>query len=344
MKKFNGVINKSAEAAHKLIFLVCAIICVYISIQIFAKLETIYPAVFFILLFVLYSLFNALGDSKAKFSSAVYIAALIVISMVLKTTFALNTNAEPISDFAVQFKAAEGIANGNAAILADRYFQTWAYQTGYSIWMAAFIKFFGANAVFFKVLNAVYLTMTNILVYLFARRFTSEKTARCFGILYAVLPSVYFLTPVLTNQHLSNLLIFFGIYLYIAAPRKNIPLRLAAGAALALGNAVRPTAIVAVAAILFFEILNFLSSEKDYKQSFKQNFKRSELKSALITAASYFAIFFILSFMVKISGLNQHGLANTFPAWKLVVGLNIQTGGTYSAEDEKKIYSIADAK
>jgi hypothetical protein len=343
--KSKVTLNKGAEFARKLTFLITALIGAYIATKIFVLIEAIYPVFFFIIVFILYSLFNLLdkdnlldkeeNKKENKKGNLFYIAFLVAASMILKTTFALNTNAEPISDFAVQFKAAEGIASGNASLLTDKYFQTWAYQTGYSIWMAVFIKFFGANAVFFKVLNAVYLTGTNVLVYLFARRFTLEKTARCFGIVYAILPSVYFLTPVLTNQHLSNLLIFSGVYLYISAPRKSLSLCAAAGALLAFGNAVRPAALVAVAAIIVFEFLRFENPA---------DFFKNKLKPAFIVTLSYFVIFFALSSLVKFSGLNPNGLANTFPAWKLIVGLNIESGGTYSAEDEKNIYSISNVK
>jgi hypothetical protein len=189
------------------------------------------------------------------------------------------------------------------------------------------------------------------------RLFVSEKTARCFGIIYAVLPSVYFLTPVLTNQHLSNLLIFWGIYLY-ASSEKKVWNCVIIGALLALGNAVRPTAIIAVVAIAVFEILNLGFTPTKALRSPAPNstdktektektlcvFGAPKIKAALITAASYAGIFFALSFAVKISGLNPNGLENAFPAWKFIVGLNRETGGMYSFEDEAKIYSIPNPK
>lgn len=51
-----------------------------------------------------------------------------------------------------------------------------------------------------------------------------------------------------------------------------------------------------------------------------------------------------LSFGVKATNLNKSGLANNFPLYKFVVGLNYKTNGSYSQEDVNEYVSIRDHK
>ncbi|MCL2004250.1 MAG: glycosyltransferase family 39 protein [Oscillospiraceae bacterium] len=270
---------------------------------------------------------------------SVYVSALAGVSFLVKLIFVLNLQTQPESDFHLLYTAAVSVANGDVSLLhGHTYFQTWAYQTGFVAWMSAFIRAFGADVTFFKVMNCVFLTATNVLVYATARRFVSEKAAQCAGFLYMLNPSVFFLLPVLTNQHLSNMLILLGVYLYTSEKASRFPRGLtlaAAGAVLALGNAIRPTAIVAVGAILCVELVQCADALMR-----KRGLEARRLLCAASLAAAYFGLAFILSFSVKASGLNPHGLSNRLPQWKFVTGLNYESNGHWNTQDSTDIFSL----
>jgi hypothetical protein len=107
---------------------------------------------------------------------------------------------------------------------------------------------------------------------------------------------------------------------------------------IALGNAMRPQAIVVVLAIAGSILFEIMADMRDKKTNIK-----------LLKTLSAFLIIYIiltqgLSFGVKAFGLNDNGLKNTFPLYKFAVGLNDKTNGTYSQEDANILTSIRDPK
>ncbi|MDR0487941.1 MAG: hypothetical protein LBG99_00800 [Propionibacteriaceae bacterium] len=266
-----------------------------------------------------------------------FIIGIIVLSFSTKLAFVLAVQTQPISDFRLMYETAIQVAAGDPSGLGSYYFQMWAYQTGFVAWMAFFVHFFGAGVTFFKVLNCVYLTATNLVVYLFCRKVASEKAAQVTAILFCFFPSTYFLITVLSGQHLSNLLIMTGVYVYFIKKKTRtgkIAIAVTAGILIALGGAIRPIAIVAIAALIVFELLVFL------KKSIKaRRILVKSLATVMITIVSYFGVSSGLSKAVQLSGLNEFGLTNNCPEWKFVLGFNPTTSGQYSEADAGLIFS-----
>lgn len=244
---------------------------------------------------------------------------------------------QPVSDFGVLYDAARQLAQGNNILNDTPYFQRWAYQSGFVVWMALWIRLFGAGVLFFQLTNCLFGAGCAVLVYALARRFASPQGARTAGILYLLYPGSIMLAPVLTNQHLSELLLLAA--LYVATGGENrVKTRLIRGAAagllLTLSNAIRPSAVVAVLAALALLILESLRWKE---------LGRSGLlpvaAGALVMIAAYFLTGQILSWLVQVTGLHQNGLTNQIPMWKFVLGLNTVSGGKYSAADEAVVFA-----
>jgi len=106
----------------------------------------------------------------------------------------------------------------------------------------------------------------------------------------------------------------------------------------ALGNVIRPVGVIVVCAVFIFELLNAIKhlSRKDYSKAV------TAAKKFALFALVYFGVLFCCSAAVKASGVNQNGLADNFPEWKLVLGLNAESVGTYNDADVSALMGITD--
>ena len=275
------------------------------------------------------------SGSEVKF--CVCLAALVFAA---RLAMVLLAPTRPESDFAVMYSAAQELARGNNVMNTEHYFRCWAYQSGFVAWMAFWIRLFHADVFFFQTMNCLCGAASGVLVYGLARRLASPGGARAAGVLYLLYPGSLLLTPVLTNQHLSEALLLAGLYIASGGEDKlkNRLLRgLGAGALLALSNVIRPSAVVAVLgalAVLLLDLFRWRELGRDGA------FAAAVGPLALL--AAYFAVTRGLSWLTAVSEINQMGLSNNVPTWKLVLGLNTDTGGGYSQADVDRVFTSSD--
>jgi hypothetical protein len=307
-----------------------------------------------------------------KISEKLFIFGFAAIAIVSKVAIALIINANPVSDFLLMFNAAKQVTAGDFTFQNSPYFFYWAYQTGFVLYEALIVKLFGDSTTALLIINGLVMAAINILMYFFIKQMTKDVRSAMFGaVLYFIYPAPYFLISVLTNQHLSLLLILFGLYMIIKSEKnrdfsqtgtrilrrrnesacvasgftrafkdtfvaENSDYRssIVGGILIAFGNIFRPIGIVPVVSIVSYYIV--LSLEvADRKECFK---KFGHLMSFII---SYALIGMIASSVVAATGINMHGLKNNDPYWKFMVGLNVDSYGGYS---EELISAVSQAK
>lgn len=262
----------------------------------------------------------------------VFLALLLLAALALKGVVALAVDPGLESDFYLLHYAAAQLAQGNNILNDTTYFQLWPYQSFFVALMAGAIKLFGDVPTLFRVCNALCSALTNGLVYLLARRFASERGARLAALLFLLYPGTYFLIPLLTNQHLSELLLLAGLWVYTGTGRRVLRGG-AAGVLLALSNGVRPMAVVAALAVCACLVLEVLRPRQPEGPGLL-----ARLAPGVCLLAVYFLGGKLLSGLVMWTGLNQYGLTNQAPEWKFILGLNEQTLGRYSDADAAAVF------
>lgn len=173
--------------------------------------------------------------------------ALFIISFICKACAAILIQTPPESDFYLLYYAAQELADGNNILNTTQYFQFWAYQSGFVVWMAIFIRFFKVGVQFFLITNALVVSITNVLLYFLCRRFASNFGAAIASIVYFCYPAPFFMVPVLTNQAMAELFMMGALCLYLIpqkAGNKRCACHLGAGVVLAISNIFRPMAVV----------------------------------------------------------------------------------------------------
>ena len=270
-----------------------------------------------------------------------FLICFVLVALVAKIGLSLWIDAAPVSDFARLYEAAKQVSAGDFSFQTMPYFQHWSYQTGFVLYEAFVIRLFGTGTTALIVLNGIQMTMTNLLVYGFIRKVSGNKAcAMLGGILYLFYPAPYFLGSVLTNQHLATLFLLLGLYCIVMVERNRLLYTLLAGVFIALGNIIHPIGIVPFVAVLLYLLLKFFEGIRD---GFKKGLVRWGSR-AVSFAAVYVCVGLLLSALVVVSGINVYGIKNDDPLWKFAVGLNPQSGGTYSADIYERVSNASDSE
>ncbi len=259
-------------------------------------------------------------------------AVLFALRFFLALAVILVFRAQPVQDFQTMYSAACQMAGGSREYLSDAYFYNWAYQTGFVAYEAAVVRLFGTGLFPLQVMNALWMGGTGCLVYGIGKRFLSEKGAMLAALFYALYPGPYFLSGVLTNQHIAVFFYYLAIWLLVREERLSLSRAGLAGAAIALGNVMRPLGILVVLAFLCWGAVRLLF--------WKGPGRLREAGALALAAAVYFGLFALLTWLVAVSGLNPEGLTNNLPTWKFMIGLNSGSGGAWNRADYDKFYFL----
>lgn len=250
------------------------------------------------------------------------LAFVLALAAALRVWYVFTVPGEPVSDFALLYSSAESAANGDFswANVTEGYFAWWRYQVPFVLYEAAVIRFTHSVAAL-KLVNVVWSVGTVYLVHRITRTFAGDKAALAAGLFAAVCPAFIMYSSVLTNQHISLFFILLGLAVFIEA--RSFPACAAAGALMALGNLMRPEAAIVVAAVCCAALYVFISDPS--KKSLAHIV--ANLAAALVC---YFAVQKAAELILAALGWASYGIGNSAPEWKLIVGLDIESGGTVS--------------
>lgn len=253
---------------------------------------------------------------------------LFAVAFIVRLTLVLTIDTPIQSDFLAEYNAAQLFANGDMSFNQWPFFQVWGFDTGIVIYQGVLLKIWSAP-LFLKIFNCLVTSGTTVLVYSIGKEIFSRKAAQCVGLCYAVFAFPAAFVTVLCNSHPSAFLTYLGIYVVVSkrADVWNWIVRYGLAAVLiALGNALRPDGVVAVAAVALCLLVAVVA---------RHNLRSllSYGKRLVIFVATYAVITVLLSQAVAWSGVNPVGLKNNDPLLKVVFGLNYKTFGGYSPDD-----------
>ena len=275
--------------------------------------------------------------NRLKISKRIFVILLFIMAFCLKGFVAVRYNAIQQSDFKLIYNAAIRFAQGDFSFSNTKYFSLWSYQTGIVLYYGFLLKL-GCNIIGLKICNCLFIAGVNVLIYLISDKLVGDKYARFVSVIYLFYPATFFLCSVLTNQHVSNFFMLLGIYLYVFRKISTVGNTILAAVMIAVGNVLRPQGIVVVAGFVIWAIIELLHKNTD---------KKVKVKTA-VSIIGFVTVYILLgksmSLVTQISGVNQNGLDNNFPLYKIVVGLNNETSGYYSNKDAIKLVGIKDSK
>lgn len=265
-----------------------------------------------------------------------FVVLLVFGSFLIRLAYICIVDTPLESDFQLLYEAAVLFSKGDYSFSRLVYFKDWAYQTGFVIYEGIIVKLFGPSGgiMALKILNCFWNTGITLLIYLIARNFFKERSSRLASVLYMgfVFPVTF--VSVLSNQHISAFFILLGLYFFVdrkLTRMKSVPRGVLAGLFIALGNIMRPDALlVMVSLAAYFFIVVLRAGNR------RQRLER--LMQCLAVFLVYLAINGLASQAIIRSGVNDAGLSNNNFLWKFVVGLNYEHRGGYNEDDYGLIY------
>lgn len=260
---------------------------------------------------------------------------LLVFSFLIRLFFILTVNTPVESDFYVMYEAAKQFSKGDMSFGNTDYFQCWGGQTGLVIFNGMLLKIWN-NIFFLKLFNCIASALTNLIIYLIAKEYFSKKASQCVSIYYSVFVFAASFVTVLSNQHLSTLLVYTAIYLIVA--RKfdkinNIIKFIIAGILLVFANIIRPDVMVVIVAICVYCIF----------EMFKERNIKNFLNYFIILVSfvlTYFLLSKLLSNIVIWTGINSQGLKTNDYLLKFAFGTSVDSSGGYSQNILNKIEEL----
>ena len=112
---------------------------------------------------------------------------LFVLCFLIRIIAILFLNFPQVSDFKILLDASINFSHGDYSFQKISYFATWGYQTGFVVYQGLILKLF-SNPIILKILNGIYSSVLCVLIYIFSKKISSEKSARLSSLLYMIFP------------------------------------------------------------------------------------------------------------------------------------------------------------
>ena len=259
---------------------------------------------------------------------------LFLSSFLLQLCVIFTVHTPVISDFAEMLQAAQRLRDGLMPYQVSTYFNLWPYQTGFVLWEAMWLAMWN-NTMILKLVHALMASGLLCLLYRWLVERVREPAAQTAVSLLAVFPMYFTLCVVLTNQIAGAFFIVLAVWLLTCRDARSLrfwryPL---AGLSLFCSEFLRPEAIVALLAVLVLALFSLFHEPKQWKRL---------LCGGLVLCAVYLVSSGGADALFRLTGYSPAGLDNPFPEWKLICGLNTQSGGMWSLEEDQKFAATYD--
>lgn len=249
-----------------------------------------------------------------------FLVAIILAFMVVAFKWISVVPNIQVSDFKMFWKKSPGALMGNPLFNSPNdYFAKYAYQSGFMIYVMTIVKLFGHHIFVMQLLNVIVQGLILIVTYCLSNKlFNNIKLSRIAVIILAIDLDWFALNSQVNNQYLASLLFLLTFYLVTI---NKLWLYCLSGLTLSLGWIVRPIGPVILIAIICYSIWWIFNNKP----------KPIIIRTFALTAICLMTIF-SANELIKASGLNQYGLADTDTEWKFIAGLNYDSNGMYSKQ------------
>ena len=270
-------------------------------------------------------------SKNVDWSTVKKVSIIFSIAFTLRISIAFFTNYLPTSDFTNYFSMGQMYLNGDydqIAQISNRY--GIASFSGLAVLNGCLMRMFSSSLFGLQIGNCA-LSATIAVMVLMITSLYSEKAGFLGGLLYTLYPSNIAFSTVPTNQHGATLFLLISVYFFLLIQKEEkknfFLLSILSGCSMAVSYFFHPSVHSHIAAITIFLLLIIIKNIRD----------RNNIVTTLICGMG-FALAIIITMAGTFSLLRNNGLLSqheeqTTSLSKIVVGLNQETGGAYSAED-----------
>ena len=265
---------------------------------------------------------------------------ITLICFAVNLAWVMSCHVEPIIDFYTNYMTAVKIANNDWIHLDRMYLALFPHIFGYAWFMSGFISHFGESALLIPIINVMATVLTGIMIYILCLHWMGLRSAALAYFLWALCPSKLLYNTMVLPEPIYTCAIFaFLLTLSLADTFSErggsalwfVPeavIGLLSGVVLFWMNMLRPLAAIWFIALFIWLLL-------------LRCWKKKCLRPGLMWAV--FILCMIISFRgvgstwEKIENWRLCEEPARFPAYSIYVGLDEESGGSFSEVDRDKL-------
>ncbi len=258
------------------------------------------------------------------------------LALILRVFFVFLWKIEPESDFLITYDLSRMLAGipfreWGAALAKSGTIYTgqWSAHMPFVIYQTLILKIFGESALAVRLVNAVFSALTCVFAADTARRISGEKAGFVTLFITAVNPLSLFFIPVLTNQHAATCFFMAAAWTIYSKPVKNKYINAAlCGALTAVSHLLRPEMYVVIIAAAVIAVAEGAGERRIIKNAAR----------FAVFAAVFFAVLFAADGVLSANKITNQSVLSGNLKYKIAVGLNAETTGTWSEPDAELIF------
>lgn len=280
--------------------------------------------------------YNSFFDTTSDIKLLIFLS---LFCFLVKFLWIYYMRMEPKVDYATFYYSAEGLSK--SWLYPNRYIALFPHIFGYSTFLSLFFKFLGESVFLATLLNVILSVVSGILIYKIVRNIISVTAAVCAYVLWIICPSQTIYNSLVLSDPLYTTFILAFVYFVVVIAKKEKSLKwtqmlfYGAWAALILQciNVNRPIAMVLIIAMLIWVFV----------LRFKELFRRAFLVKWLSFFAVMLVVYFSLGGLWNLYFTSRIGEAPaSAPGYNIHVGFNVNSSGTWNAEDSELLFSYSD--
>lgn len=280
----------------------------------------------------------------AKISPRLLLCIALAVTLVSRAVWLLLTRTTPIMDFRRMYDAAAALSSGTG-IPSAHYISIFPHTLGYPLFLSPIFRLFGASVRVAQGFNAALSLLCCGLIFVIGRRAGGRWGGFIAALVWALLPAQVLQTSLVCNEilHLSLMLAAIALFLAVTDAKKARPLPYTMALWAALGLVVGLSSMVRPIGPIF--LLAFALCYLVFSPSpFGGRGVLSGLKK-LLPLAVMVAVFCGVSALFTIWAEDALGYktAGAAMGWNLYAGMNAESRGQWSLEDQAVMDARMDA-
>jgi 4-amino-4-deoxy-L-arabinose transferase-like glycosyltransferase len=310
------------------------ILTVFFAVTVFLGLQnqpTVFPVVLIAAVFIACCALLPIKTSSKTYRPLQDYKTLTFLGLLTVLPRALwlaGVHPVQVSDFKFYHRLATALAD--SAIRYQAYLRLFPHALGYPFVLSGLYRLFGSHVWVAQVFNIVLFVGIVLVIFLLAGQFMDRRFAILAALIVALWPSQLFYSTLVSTEALFTLLLLSCIGLFYAIRNSSrllpgIAQFTALGVLAALTNAIRPFGFLfLIAVFIYYFVFSPLVSGGVKPRLFKLVFYACVCCGYLLTSS------FVHYLTVRTV---QGNVARSFLGYSILVGANVEAGGTWNQGD-----------
>ena len=287
-----------------------------------------------------------------------YVVLILVAAIIVRYMVIIKLPMQPESDYKTYYEIANLLKNGTLQEQGEgyiNYISMFPHVIGYSYLLKTIFTFFGTSVFNGQVANLIFSVITVFAVYRIARRLGGKLAGVIALTVAAFWPSQVLYITMLSSEYAFTLLLYLSLWLFLHLVMdydgttkkavRGILLHIFLGGLIAVTSAIRPLAIILLAAIIlciFTQKMKLPNIPRNSISVWNRFLEKGWMRASLIVI-SYMIFSGIITSNIELTINKTIPSTSVSFGYNLLVGSNTESKGGWNEADSKFLYDNLDS-